>query len=120
MLLKPREKLLKFILISPIKNEILFMLCVVLIGVLLMKPAVNSVVLAWNNLFLWIANKHTPIKTTRIKGSKVPWLTTELMDAMRKRDFYHKTAKKSGHCARNREILSPLRFCHLKLSIIQG
>ncbi|XP_028403934.1 uncharacterized protein LOC114526522 [Dendronephthya gigantea] len=60
------------------------------------EPTVDLAVLAWNNLFLSIANKHAPIKTTRIKGSKLPWLTTELMDAMRKRDFYRKMAKKSN------------------------
>lgn len=47
-------------------------------------------------MFLSVASKHAPIETTRAKGSKLPWLTTELMNVMPKRDFYRKTAKKSN------------------------
>ena len=88
---------MNFVLTNTIKREISFRTCVVWIGVFVdNEPTVDSAVLAWNDLFFSTANKHAPIKTTRIKGFKFPWLTTELMDTMRKRDFYRKKAKKSN------------------------
>ena len=51
-------------------------------------PAVEM----WNTLFTDVANRHAPIKKTRIKGSKTPWMTPELSNAMRDRDFHHRKA----------------------------
>ena len=36
------------------------------------------------------------MKTARIKGTKSPWMTTQLTEAMQKRDFYHRRAKQSN------------------------
>lgn len=48
---------------------------------------VNLAVEMWNTLFTEVANKHAPIKKTRIKGVKTPWMTSDLKNA---------TAKKSN------------------------
>ena len=60
------------------------------------EPDVDSAVLAWNKLFSCIANNHAPLKTARMKGTKSPWMTTQLTEAMQKRDFYHRKAKQSN------------------------
>ena len=41
----------------------------------------------WYHTFLNVYNKHVPVKTKRVKSSpKQPWLTNELIDAMKLRD----------------------------------
>ena len=56
---------------------------------------VNPAVEMWNILFTNVANKHAPIKKTRIKGAKPPWMTSDLKNAMRDRDFHHAQAIKN-------------------------
>ena len=57
------------------------------------EPNVDRAVLMWNEMFLCSANRHAPIKRTRIKGTKLPWMTVQLKDAIQKRDYYHRKAK---------------------------
>ena len=47
-------------------------------------------------MFSEVADKHAPIKKSRIKGIKTSWLTAELKDAMRDRDYHHRKAIKSN------------------------
>ena len=57
---------------------------------------VDPAVEMWNTLFTDVANKHAPIKKTRIKGAKTPWMTSDLKNAMRDRDFHHTKAIKTN------------------------
>ena len=57
---------------------------------------VNPAVEMWNTLFTDVANKHAPIKKTRIKGAKTPWMTSDLKNAMSDRDFHHAKAIKTN------------------------
>ena len=56
----------------------------------------DAAVETWNTLFSDVADKHAPIKRSRIKGTKTPWLTAKLKDAMRDRDYHHRKAIKSN------------------------
>ena len=40
------------------------------------------------------ANKHAPLATKRVLAESLPWLTCEIRELMRKRDFDHKRAQK--------------------------
>ena len=55
---------------------------------------VHPAVELWYTLFTDVANRHAPIKKTRIEGAKTPWMTSDLKNAMRDRDFYHAKAIK--------------------------
>ena len=55
---------------------------------------VHPAVEMWYTLFTDVANRHAPIKKTRIKGAKIPWMTSDLKNAMRDRDFHHAKAIK--------------------------
>ena len=47
---------------------------------------------AFKELFLTVADKHAPMKTRRVRGYSVPWLTRDLKNLMIKRDNEHKKA----------------------------
>ena len=55
---------------------------------------VHPAVEMWYTLFTDVANRHAPIKKTRIKGAKISWMTSDLKNAMRDRDFHHAKAIK--------------------------
>ena len=57
---------------------------------------VDPAVEMWNTLFTDVANRHAPIKKNRIKGAKTPWMTSDLKNAMRDRDFHHAKAIKTN------------------------
>ena len=58
---------------------------------------INEIVNKWCDTFSESANKHAPIKTKRVKTTvKAPWMTSELLELMRERDFHLKHAKKSN------------------------
>ena len=57
---------------------------------------VDPTVEMWNTLFTDVANRHAPIKKTRIKGAKTPSMTSDLKNAMRDRDFHHAKAIKTN------------------------
>ncbi len=46
----------------------------------------------WRNLFISCVDKHAPLKTKRIRNKKSPWITSELLSKMRKRDYLKKKA----------------------------
>ena len=39
-------------------------------------------------------DKHAPLATKRVRAESLPWLTCEIRELMRKRDFHHKRAQK--------------------------
>ena len=55
---------------------------------------INSAVNYWNEMFLNIINRHAPLKRTRVKGIQIPWMTPNLNQAMRDRDYHHRKAIK--------------------------
>ena len=58
---------------------------------------INEIVNKWCDTFSESANKHAPIKTKRVKTTvKAPWMTSELLELMRERDFHLKHAQKSN------------------------
>jgi hypothetical protein len=57
---------------------------------------INVAVSKWNELFTNVADLHAPIKKLRTKGIQIPWLTTELSNAMQDRDNHHRKAVKSN------------------------
>ena len=60
---------------------------------------VDPAVEMWNTLFTDFANRHAPIKNNRIKVAKTPWMTSDLKNAMRDRDFhYAKAIKTNSKC----------------------
>ena len=42
------------------------------------------------------ADKHAPLATKRVRAESLPWLTCEIRELMRKRDFHHKRAQKQS------------------------
>ena len=68
------------------------------------RDNINSAVNGWNEMFLNIANRHAPLKQPRVKGIQIPWMTSNLNQAMRDRDYHHRKAIKSQssyHCMGN-------------------
>ena len=57
---------------------------------------VDTAVEAWSRLFSDVANMHAPIKKARIRGIQAPWITPELRNAMRDRDYHHRKAIKAN------------------------
>ena len=43
-----------------------------------------------------ILNKHAPIKTLRVRGNNLPYVTTEVKSLMRQRDYLRGKANKTG------------------------
>ena len=45
---------------------------------------------------LSILNKHAPIKTIRVRGNNLPYVTAEVKSLMRQRDYLWRNANKTG------------------------
>ena len=48
---------------------------------------INDAVVAWNNLFVDVANQHAPLKRIRTKHASKPWITSDLKELMAERDY---------------------------------
>ena len=56
----------------------------------------------WKSLFLEVVNKPAPISKRKVKSKSLPWITAELKQKMRKRDFFKNQAvKQNSHQAWN-------------------
>ena len=55
---------------------------------------VNQAWQMWYDLYMRAVNEHAPIKKKRIRSKLCPWVNGELIEAMNKRDWYHKMATK--------------------------
>jgi len=58
---------------------------------------INDAVVAWNNLFVDVANQHVPLKRIRSKQASKPWITNDLKELMAERDYALRVAKRSGN-----------------------
>ena len=69
---------------------------------------VNDTVNTWCKNFSETAEKHAPIKSRRVKRiNKPPWITSELTELMRERDYHQKQAHKTNseyHWAKFRQL----------------
>ena len=57
----------------------------------------NEIWNLWKRFFPDILNKHAPITNIRFKGSKIPYVTSELKAMIRQRDYLRAKAKKTGY-----------------------
>ena len=60
---------------------------------------INEAVFAWTKLFNNVAEIHAPIKKRRVRGHRTPWMTSEVSELMKERDFHRKKTydSKSGY-----------------------
>ena len=56
----------------------------------------NEMWLIWKTLFLDVLNKHAPITNIKIKGNNLPYITAEVRQMARQRDYLRKKANKTG------------------------
>ena len=49
------------------------------------KQDVDSAVIDWNNLFTHVTDSHAPMRKSRIKGVRSPWINVQLSEAMHQR-----------------------------------
>ena len=56
----------------------------------------NEMWILWKNFFLDILNKHAPIINIQVKGNKIPYVTSELKNMIRQRDYLKAKANKTG------------------------
>ena len=56
----------------------------------------NEMWLLWKTFFLDVLNKHAPIDNIKIKGNDLPYITAEVRQLARQRDFLRKKANKTG------------------------
>eukprot|EP00112_Aurelia_sp_Birch-Aquarium-sp1_P001440 Seg1155.1 transcript_id=Seg1155.1/GoldUCD/mRNA.D3Y31 product="hypothetical protein" protein_id=Seg1155.1/GoldUCD/D3Y31 len=48
----------------------------------------------WESLFNRVADKHAPIKKQRVKGFKTPWVTNEVLQLRRERNYHQTKGRK--------------------------
>ncbi|PFX15414.1 hypothetical protein AWC38_SpisGene20370 [Stylophora pistillata] len=58
---------------------------------------INDAVVAWNNLFVDVANQHAPLKIIRTKHASKPWITNDLKELMAERHYALRVAKRYGN-----------------------
>ena len=56
----------------------------------------NDLWSSWKSVFLDILNKYAPVKTIRVKGNNLPYVTAEVKSVMRQRDYLRGKANKTG------------------------
>ena len=52
--------------------------------------------LIWKTWFLDVLNKHAPVSDITIKGTSLPYITMEIRQMIRQRDYLRKMANKTG------------------------
>ena len=55
---------------------------------------INYALVAWNNLFVDVANQHAPSKRIRTKHASKPWITYDLKELIAGRDYALRVAKR--------------------------
>ena len=48
----------------------------------------------WKSFYLQVLNRHAPFRRMRIRGNSLPWITPNIKNLMRARDFHKKKAAK--------------------------
>lgn len=56
----------------------------------------SEMLIAWEKLFLEIANTHAPIRTMKVRHNKCPWLTSDLKKMIHRRNYLKKQATKTS------------------------
>ena len=56
----------------------------------------NEMWTVWKNLFLEVLNKHASLDNMKIKGNNLPYITSEIRQLARQRDFLRKKANKTS------------------------
>ena len=56
----------------------------------------NGMWLIWKTWFLDVLNKHAPVSDITIKGTSLPYITMEIRQMIRQRDYLRKMADKTG------------------------
>ena len=56
----------------------------------------NEMWTIWKNLFLEVLNKHAPLDNIKIKGRNLPYITSEIRQLARQRDYVREKANKTG------------------------
>ena len=56
----------------------------------------NEMWLFWKTFFLDVLNEHAPVDNIKIKGNNLPYITAEVRQLARQRDFLRKKANKTG------------------------
>ena len=46
----------------------------------------------WKDMFVSVVDKHAPLKRSRIRNKRSPWLSSDIISLIRKRDFLKKRA----------------------------
>ena len=52
----------------------------------------------WKEAFLVICNKHAPLKHCRVKDRLLPWMSSDVIEMIHKRDFLKRVAVRSKSC----------------------
>ena len=55
----------------------------------------------WKSDFIKISDKHAPLRNVRVKERYNPWITSDIINLMYKRDYLHEKAAKEGDCNGN-------------------
>ena len=66
----------------------------------------------WKNVFLSLSNKHVPIKTAWLKVRSNPWMTSDIVKLMYKRDKVHEMAVKKKRWFTYEWIQKIEKYCH--------
>ena len=56
----------------------------------------NGLWLTWKTFFMSMLNKHAPIKTIRVRGNDLPYVTAKVKSLMRQRDYLRGKAHQTG------------------------
>ena len=56
----------------------------------------NEMWLIWKTLYLEVLNRHAPVSDMKIKGNNLPYITMEVRQMIRQRDYLRKKANKTG------------------------
>ena len=51
---------------------------------------VDDALFAWNKMFSEVADQHAPVKRTRVKGTPLPWMNSQISNTMKDRDWAHR------------------------------
>ena len=60
------------------------------------KSHPNEMWLIWNTLFLDVLNKHAPVSNIKIEGKNLLYITAEVRQVARQRNYLRKKANKTG------------------------
>ena len=66
------------------------------ISIKLITSDPNQMWFLWKTMSLDVLNKHAPVDSIKIKGNNLPYITSEVRQMARQRDFLRKKANQTG------------------------